>query len=127
MEKTYKKQTGSIQKGDIIWVRFKNEGYGLTHGTRPALVVGIVNDNAPMLTVMPMTHSQKKIERAYPTHVIIDSSEAGLDGDAVIMTEQITTVSRNDVKNHNVGEYIDWNNDNLIKQEIVQKIAQSII
>ena len=74
-----------------VWLVDLGEPIGDELGaSRPALIVSDDPFNAHGLVVMcPITRTR----RGYPTHVEIESGNAGLDTTSYVQTEQIRTVS----------------------------------
>lgn len=118
-----------IKRMDIVWIDFGNQRLkgSIQSGLRPAVVVsnnvgnrhsGILEvatilDNADeYLRVIPLTSREK---RSMPTHLWIEGF--GLKGRSLILGEQITTVSKMQVKNI-VGRITD--------DEIIDKINKII-
>ena len=118
-----------IKRMDIIWVDFGNQRLkgSIQSGLRPAVVVSnnvgnrhsgilevatILDNMDEYLRVIPLTSKEK---RSMPTHLWIEGF--GLKGRSLILGEQITTVSKMQVKNI-VGRITD--------DEIIDKINKII-
>ena len=118
-----------IKRMDIIWVDFGNQKLkgSIQSGLRPAVVVSnnvgnrhsgilevvtILDNMDEYLRVIPLTSREK---RSMPTHLWIEGF--GLKGRSLILGEQITTVSKMQVKNI-VGRITD--------DEIIDKINKII-
>ena len=119
----------AIKRLDIIWVDFGNQRLkgSIQSGLRPAVVVSnnvgnrhsgilevatILDGADEYLRVIPLTSKEK---RSMPTHLWIEGF--GLKGRSLILGEQITTVSKMQVKNI-VGRITD--------DEIIDKINKII-
>lgn len=100
-----------IKRLDIIWVDFGNQRLkgSIQSGLRPAVVVSnnvgnrhsgilevatILDNMDEYLRVIPLTSKEK---RSMPTHLWIEGF--GLKGRSLILGEQITTISKMQVKN----------------------------
>ena len=100
-----------IKRMDIIWVDFGNQRLkgSIQSGLRPAVVVSnnvgnrhsgilevatILDNMDEYLRVIPLTSKEK---RSMPTHLWIEGF--GLKGRSLILGEQITTISKVQVKN----------------------------
>ena len=100
-----------IKRMDIIWVDFGNQKLkgSIQSGLRPAVVVSnnvgnrhsgilevatILDNMDEYISVIPLTSREK---RSMPTHLWIEGF--GLKGRSLILGEQITTVSKMQVKN----------------------------
>ena len=100
-----------IKRLDIIWVDFGNQRLkgSIQSGLRPAVVVSnnvgnrhsgilevatILDGADEYLRVIPLTSKEK---RSMPTHLWIEGF--GLKGRSLILGEQITTISKMQVKN----------------------------
>ena len=118
-----------IKRMDIIWVDFGNQRLkgSIQSGLRPAVVVSnnvgnrhsgilevatILDNMDEYLRVIPFTSKEK---RSMPTHLWIEGF--GLKGRSLILGEQITTISKMQVKNI-VGRITD--------DEIIDKINKII-
>ena len=118
-----------IKRTDIIWVDFGNQRLkgSIQSGLRPAVVVSnnvgnrhsgilevatILDNMDEYLSVIPLTSKEK---RSMPTHLWIEGF--GLKGRSLILGEQITTISKMQVKNI-VGRITD--------DEIIDKINKII-
>lgn len=118
-----------IKRLDIIWVDFGNQRLkgSIQSGLRPAVVVSnnvgnrhsgilevatILDNMDEYLMVIPLTSKEK---RSMPTHLWIEGF--GLRGRSLILGEQITTISKMQVKNI-VGRITD--------DEIIDKINKII-
>ena len=101
----------AIKRLDIIWVDFGNQRLkgSIQSGLRPAVVVSnnvgnrhsgilevatILDNMDEYLRVIPLTSKEK---RSMPTHLWIEGF--GLKGRSLILGEQITTISKMQVKN----------------------------
>lgn len=119
----------AIKRLDIIWVDFGNQRLkgSIQSGLRPAVVVSnnvgnrhsgilevatILDNMDEYLMVIPLTSKEK---RSMPTHLWIEGF--GLRGRSLILGEQITTISKMQVKNI-VGRITD--------DEIIDKINKII-
>ena len=119
----------AIKRLDIIWVDFGNQRLkgSIQSGLRPAVVVSnnvgnrhsgilevatILDSMDEYLRVIPLTSKEK---RSMPTHLWIEGF--GLKGRSLILGEQITTISKMQVKNI-VGRITD--------DEIIDKINKII-
>ena len=119
----------AIKRLDIIWVDFGNQRLkgSIQSGLRPAVVVSnnvgnrhsgilevatILDNMDEYLRVITLTSKEK---RSMPTHLWIEGF--GLKGRSLILGEQITTISKMQVKNV-VGRITD--------DEIIDKINKII-
>ena len=119
----------AIKRLDIIWVDFGNQKLrgSIQSGLRPAVVISnnvgnrhsgilevatILDGADEYLRVIPLTSKEK---RSMPTHLWIEGF--GLKGRSLILGEQITTISKMQVKNI-VGRITD--------DEIIDKINKII-
>ena len=101
----------AIKRLDIIWVDFGNQRLkgSIQSGLRPAVVVSnnvgnrhsgilevatILDNMDEYISVIPLTSKEK---RSMPTHLWIEGF--GLKGRSLILGEQITTISKMQVKN----------------------------
>ena len=100
-----------IKRLDIIWVDFGNQKLrgSIQSGLRPAVVISnnvgnrhsgilevatILDNIDEYISVIPLTSKEK---RSMPTHLWIEGF--GLKGRSLILGEQITTISKMQVKN----------------------------
>lgn len=94
-----------ITRGDIIQVYLpvKNtSGKSVQEGTRPMVVISndTCNSVSPVITALPFTSSDRKINKPLPTHVVIDEDDlegTGLTKKSVVMAEQICPVDKRDI------------------------------
>ena len=101
----------AIKRLDIIWVDFGNQKLrgSIQSGLRPAVVISnnvgnrhsgilevatILDNMDEYISVIPLTSKEK---RSMPTHLWIEGF--GLKGRSLILGEQITTISKMQVKN----------------------------
>lgn len=87
-----------IKRNDVIYVKCNAmEANGSVQSfDRPAVVIqnNIGNEHSPTLIVAYLTTQIKRMDM--PTHVVL-SGYKGLRKTSMVMTEQIATISRNDV------------------------------
>lgn len=94
-----------ITRGDIIQVYLpvkNSSGRSVQEGTRPMVVISndTCNSVSPVITALPFTSSDRKINKSLPTHVIIDEGDlegTGLTKKSVVMAEQICPVDKRDI------------------------------
>ena len=94
-----------ITRGDIIQVYLpvkNSSGRSVQEGTRPMVVISndTCNSVSPIITALPFTSSDRKINKPLPTHVIIDEGDlegTGLTKKSVVMAEQICPVDKRDI------------------------------
>lgn len=95
---THKKE---VKRGQIWIARLEGKG-SVQNGVRPVLVISnnLGNRHSPTVTIVPITSSNTKKEKALPTHVRLDASKAGLQCDSIAMFEQIQTVPKEQMLNY---------------------------
>lgn len=88
----------SIKRGEIY---FANLGSGDSleiGGMRPVIVLqgDIINRYLPTVIVAPITSNRNR--KLLPTHVAINAGQGGLNGDSVILLEQIRVIDKSRLK-----------------------------
>ncbi|MFL1672544.1 type II toxin-antitoxin system PemK/MazF family toxin [Paenibacillus dendritiformis] len=82
-----------------IWMCEMRPGSGSEQvGTRPCIVLSnnIGNKYSPTVLVAPLTSSIAKTK--IPTHVMVSSSNEGLERDSTVLLEQIVTLNKSRLK-----------------------------
>jgi len=79
----------------IFWADLDPTKGSEQSGVRPVLVISTeeVNEALPIITVMSIT-SIKPGRKVYPTEVLLNSSETGLQKDSIAMAHQIRAISK---------------------------------
>lgn len=88
-----------IKIGEVYYVDFPNvEEQGIEAGLRPAIVVSndVGNLHSPVINVIPLTTSHKKIQRNLPMHVFIPGN--GNLRNSVAMVEQMRPIPKSCVR-----------------------------
>ena len=89
-----------FRRGNIVYVDFGKKGdSSRQEGVRPACIISNdkCNQCSPIVTVIPITSKQKKME--LPTHISIKKTDTeGLQCDSVALIEQITSIDKKDIK-----------------------------
>ena len=95
-----KNERVKLRRGNIVYVDFGKSGNSSRQeGLRPVCIISNdkCNKSSPIVTVVPMTSKQKKME--LPTHISIKKNDArGLRYDSVALVEQITSIDKKDIK-----------------------------
>ena len=88
-----------IRRGDILWVEFRGGNGHIQSGRRPCIVVSTdyANGGAHTFNVIPGTTSKNKKRFIYHLHVEGKDISGYLEKDTTFLTEQITTVDRNQI------------------------------
>lgn len=104
--------------GDIVLASNPNARGSVQGGQRPFLIVSnnIANKYSPTYSVIPFT-SGKRYKMYQPTHCIYEAGEGGLHVQSVLLGEQVTTISKDDVSTF-VGHFND---------EQMERAAEAII
>lgn len=87
-------QKTECKRYDLWFAQLTNTSSGsVQRGKRPVLIVSnnIGNRHSPTIQVASITSAKKK---ALPTHVNLDAMECGLRDDSIVMMEQISTISK---------------------------------
>jgi len=86
-----------IKRGSIFYCEFPHKQDSLQNGLRPAIIVqnDVGNIHSPTIVIAPITSVPKRLD--LPTHVFL-GAQFGLQKDSMVLTEQITTISKNDLK-----------------------------
>jgi mRNA interferase MazF len=84
----------SPRRGEVYLVNFNPTIGSEIKKTRPALIVqnDIANQHSPITIVAAI--SSKYDDKLYPTEVLIQSGEAGLKHDSVVLLNQIRSIDR---------------------------------
>ncbi|MGE5530499.1 MAG: type II toxin-antitoxin system PemK/MazF family toxin [Bacteroidota bacterium] len=85
------------RRGDVVKVRLDPVEGSEQGGTRPVLVVSndVLNETLPVLTVAVIT--SRKVERIFPTEVLISPPEGGLRKPSKVLLYQLRTISKDRV------------------------------
>lgn len=82
-------------RGDIYFAEIGNSGVGSEQtGNRPVIVIQNNVGNLHSPTVIVALISTCLYKAKYPTHVVIERGQAGLNEPSVILCEQIRTVDK---------------------------------
>ena len=102
--------------GEIYMMKFEGEG-NVQNGWRPGVVfqINVGNIYSPNIIALTVTCSIKKLNQ--PTHVVLKSEESGLERDGMVLCENPTTISKNQI-----GRYLA-----KLSDKIMQKIAYASI
>lgn len=106
----------SLQIGQIYTMRFDGEG-SVQNGLRPGLVFqnNVGNKFSPNIIALPLTSALKKSNM--PTHVLVPSDSTGLYRDSVVLCENPTCVSK-----QNVGDYITTLPPSIMKEVAIASV-----
>lgn len=87
-----------ILRGDVFFAELPPTVGSEQGGTRPVIVLqnDTGNKHSPTVIVAPLTTS--KIKHRLPTHVEVNSGEAGLTRHSTAMLEQIKTIDKKRLK-----------------------------
>lgn len=82
------------RRGEVVKVRLDPVEGSEQGGTRPVLVVSndVLNEALPVLTVAVIT--SRKVERIFPTEVLIAPPEGGLRKPSKVLLYQLRTISK---------------------------------
>lgn len=86
------------RRGDVLTVRLDPVEGSEQGGTRPVLVVSndVLNEALPVLMVAVIT--SKKVERVFPTEVLLQAPEGGLKKTSKVLLYQVRTISKDRIK-----------------------------
>lgn len=86
-----------IKRGEIYSANLGNRDGSIQSGTRPVVIISndMNNKFSPTVNVLPIT---SKTKNSIPVHVNIGKRE-GLQQESTILTEQIVTVDKSQLKN----------------------------
>ncbi len=82
-----------VKRGDIFYANLSPVVGSEQDGIRPVLIIqnDVGNKYSPTVIAIAITSKQKPI---LPTHILIKSSESGLEKDSVVLVEQIRTLDK---------------------------------
>lgn len=88
----------TLNRGDVILVNFGNQIGSVQSGSRPAVVCqnNIGNAHSSTTIVAPLTSRMCKAK--LPTHVYLSAGDGGVRVESTILTEQIQTISKQQIK-----------------------------
>lgn len=83
-----------MKRGDVYDARLDPTEGSEQAGSRPVVVVSrdAVNAASPVVIVVPCT-TYHPGRRLYPSHVLVQAPDGGLDVDSVILAEQVRAVA----------------------------------
>jgi mRNA interferase MazF len=125
--------TNQIRRGDVFLCDLGTKPKGVQGGLRPVLITqnNLGNFHSPSCIVVPLTSQVEKClkrgstnECKLPTHVFLDAELVGLAKNSVALTEQTTTVSKEQLLNPRMA-HIDEFTMARINEAIM--IAQGLI
>lgn len=92
----FKKSQRHCNRGDIVYIPFKNSKGSEQQGLRPAMVLqnNIGNQYGKTTIVIPLTSKPKK---KLPTHYKLKASDTGIDEDSTLLFEQIRTIDKTEI------------------------------
>ncbi|NJO41352.1 MAG: type II toxin-antitoxin system PemK/MazF family toxin [Cyanobacteria bacterium CRU_2_1] len=84
-----------MKRGEIYDARLDPTEGSEQGGTRPIIIVSrnVLNVNSTIVLAVPCT-TYRPGKRVYPTHVLIQASEGGLDRDSIALAEQIRVLAK---------------------------------
>jgi mRNA interferase MazF len=107
-----------MKRGEIYDARFEPVEGSEQGGTRPVIVVSrdVINVYSPVVLAVPCTtyRPQKTI---YPTQVLIQSPNGGLNKDSLAMADQVRVLSKTRLIQLR----------GTLNQEIIQQLNQALI
>lgn len=115
---TEKIEDVQVKIGEVYYVDFPvAEERGIEEGTRPAIIVSndVGNLYSPVVNVIPLTTSSRKLQRNLPMHVHIPA--VGALRDSVAMVEQMRPIPKKYVRPGCL-----W----TVDQETIEKIASAM-
>ena len=83
-----------ILRGDIFLTRLEPIRGHEQGGIRPSVIIqnNDGNDNSPTTIIAPIT--SKKYLKEYPTNVLVNKIDSGLDKDSTILLNQIRSIDK---------------------------------
>jgi mRNA interferase MazF len=103
-----------IRRGDVFLCNLGQKPRGVQAGIRPVLIIqnDIGNALSPSCIVVPLTGQVEKClkrgstnECKLPTHVFLDAELVGLAKNSVALTEQTTTVAKEQLLNPRMAHF----------------------
>jgi len=97
------KESNKIFKRGEIWLinlgTIETRRGSIQYGVRPCLVISNNRNNlhSGNLTIIPISSASTKIRKMLPTHTLITPETTEIKMDSIIMAEQITVISKDQV------------------------------
>ncbi len=91
-----------MKRGEVYDARLDPmEGPALS-GTRPAIIVSrdAINENSDIVVVVPCTTYRRGQDRVYPSQIVVQATDGGLDVDSVAKAEQVRPILK-----HRLGRF----------------------
>jgi mRNA interferase MazF len=114
---------GEFRRGNIYWCDLSPAVGSEQAGVRPCLVISnnLGNHFSPVVQVAPISTSSIKHlrDKKMPTHVLLKSSECGLDRDSIVFLEHNRTVDK-----LRLGDFITSIDDETMKEV---KVALDVV
>ena len=84
-----------MKRGEVYDARLDPTEGSEQAGIRPVIIVSrdAINKSSPVILAVPLT-SYKPQKCVYPTHVLIQAPEGGLDRDSIAKAEQVRVLSK---------------------------------
>lgn len=84
-----------MKRGEVYWVRLDPIEGSEQAGTRPGVIVSrnAINQYSPVVVICPLT-SARLLTRLYPSDVLVQAPEGGLQVDSVVLTLQVRAVAK---------------------------------
>ena len=84
------------KRGDVFWAQLDPVQGSEQGGRRPVLIISrdSINQNLPNVIVLPLSSSPARLAKPYPSQLLVHARELGMNGDGVVLGEQIRTISQ---------------------------------
>ncbi|BAY25712.1 MazE/toxin transcriptional modulator MazF [Calothrix sp. NIES-2100] len=84
-----------MKRGDLYDARLDPTEGSEQGGVRPVIIVSrdVINANSPVVLAVPCT-TYRSTKRVFPTQVLIQAPDGGLDKDSIAMADQVRVLSK---------------------------------
>jgi mRNA interferase MazF len=84
-----------MKRGDVYDARLEPTEGSEQGGVRPVIIVSrdVINASSPVILAVPCTTYRNK-KRVFPTQVLIQAPDGGLDKDSIAMADQVRVLSK---------------------------------
>ena len=84
-----------MRRGEVYDARLEPTEGSEQGGIRPVIIVShdVINANSPVVLAVPCT-TYRSTKRVFPTQVLIQAPDGGLDRDSIAMADQVRVLSK---------------------------------
>jgi mRNA interferase MazF len=107
-----------MKRGDLYDARLEPTEGSEQGGVRPVIIVSrdVINASSPVVLAVPCT-TYRRTKRVFPTQVLIQAPDGGLDKDSIAMADQVRVLSKSRLLRHR----------GTVSNEVIAKLNQALL